>query len=202
MSVMHNILLHTFGRPQGILGRVGGIIMARTNQKCAAWVVDLLEIKPNDSVLEVGYGPGVGIELLTKVVSEGEVAGVDYSEEMVKQATARNMKAIENGRVKLRHGSVECLPFADYTFDEALAINSMQVWLDSAAGLLEMGRVLKTGGRIAIGFTPYSGQSKTGLSEVFMAAAFADVKVVESELGFCALGRKENHDALAIENSP
>lgn len=190
MSVLHNILLRTFGRPHGLLGRVGGIIMARTNRKCAAWVVGLLDTQPNDRVLEVGYGPGLGIELLAKAVPEGHVAGVDYSAEMVEQAIARNKKAIEDGRINLRHGSVECLPFADNTFDEALAINSMQVWPDSAAGLREIGRVLKTGGRIALGFTPYSGQSKSGLSEMLMATAFTDVKVVETELGFCALARK------------
>ena len=50
MSVVHSILLRTFGRPKGILGRVGGIIMARTNQKCAAWVIDLLDIQPHDRV--------------------------------------------------------------------------------------------------------------------------------------------------------
>ena len=38
--------------------------MARTNQKCAAWVIALLDIQPHDRVLEVGFGPGVGIQLL------------------------------------------------------------------------------------------------------------------------------------------
>jgi hypothetical protein len=38
------------------------------------------------------------------------------------------VQAIESGRVDLRHGSVERLPFADHTFDKGLAINSLQVW--------------------------------------------------------------------------
>jgi hypothetical protein len=49
---------------------------------------------------------------------------------MVEQARARNAAAIESGRVDLRRGSVESLPFDDDTFDKALAINSMQVWPD------------------------------------------------------------------------
>jgi ubiquinone/menaquinone biosynthesis C-methylase UbiE len=190
MSVMHNILLRTFGRPQGILGRFGGIIMAHTNQKCSAWVVGLLDTQANDRVLEVGYGPGVGIELLVKAAPDGEVAGIDYSAEMVEQASARNMKAIKKGNVDLRHGSLESLPFEDNSFDKAMAINSMQVWPDSAAGLREIGRVLKSGGKIALGFTPYSGLSNNGLPEMLIAAAFTDVKVLEAELGFCALARK------------
>ena len=190
MNVMHNLLLYTFGRPEGIMGRVGGIVMARTNRKCAAWVTDLLEIKPNDKVLEVGFGPGVGIELLAKAIPAGEISGVDFSVEMVDQAIARNKQAIEKGRVNLRHGSVECLPYEGNSFDKALAINSLQMWSHPTTSLREMGRVLTTDGSIALGFTPYAGQSKSGLSELLTAAGFIDVKVVESVLGFCALAVK------------
>jgi 2-polyprenyl-3-methyl-5-hydroxy-6-metoxy-1,4-benzoquinol methylase len=190
MSVVRSILIRMFGRPKGILGRVGGIIMARSNQKCAAWVIDLLDIQPNDSVLEVGFGPGVGIQLLARSASAGYVAGIDYSEEMVEQATARNAKAIERGRVDLRHGSVESSSFEDNTFDKALAINSMQVWPDAGAGLREMRRVIKPGSGIALGFTPYSGQPKSGLPEMLTAAGFTEVHLVEAEEGFCALAIK------------
>ena len=55
MSVMRNIFMHTFGRPQGVLGRLGGIIMARMNADCGAWVGDLLEVGPNDSVFGSGF---------------------------------------------------------------------------------------------------------------------------------------------------
>jgi ubiquinone/menaquinone biosynthesis C-methylase UbiE len=187
MSVAHRILMRMFGRPQGILGRLGGILMARLNQQCAAWVIDLLDIRPHDRVLEVGFGPGVGIQLLARSASAGYVAGVDDSEEMVEQATARNAKAIESGRVDLRHGSVESLPFADNTFDKALAINSMQVWPDVGAGLRETRRVIKPGGSIALGFTPYAGQPKSGLPEMLTAAGFTEAHCVEAEGGFCAL---------------
>jgi ubiquinone/menaquinone biosynthesis C-methylase UbiE len=187
MSVVHRIFMRMFGCPQGILGRLGGIIMARSNQPCAAWVIDLLDIQPHDSVLEVGFGPGVGLQLLARLASAGYVAGVDYSEAMVAQATARNAQTIEHGRVDLRHGSVERLPFADQSFDKALAINSMQVWPDAGAGLREMRRVLRPGGSIALGFTPYAGQPKSGLPEMLTAAGFTAAHVVEAEEGFCAL---------------
>jgi ubiquinone/menaquinone biosynthesis C-methylase UbiE len=53
-------------------------------------------------------------------------------------AKARNAIAVKNGRVELRHGSVEDLPFAGDTFHKAMAINSMQIWPDAIAGLREM----------------------------------------------------------------
>ncbi|WP_020562273.1 class I SAM-dependent methyltransferase [Methylosarcina fibrata] len=190
MSIIHSIFLRMFGRPKGILGKLGGIIMVRTNQKCAAWVIGLLDIQAHDRILEVGFGPGAGIQLLVKSASAGYVAGVDYSTEMVEQATTRNAEAIESGRCDLRHGSVECLPFEDNSFDKAMAINSMQVWPDASAGLQEMQRALKPGGRIALGFTPYSGQPQDGVPERLTAAGFTDAHIVATELGFCALAVK------------
>jgi hypothetical protein len=45
--------MRMFGKPRGFLGRCGGIIMAHTNDDCAAWVIELLEVKSNETVLEV-----------------------------------------------------------------------------------------------------------------------------------------------------
>jgi ubiquinone/menaquinone biosynthesis C-methylase UbiE len=182
------ILMHMFGRPRGILGKLGGTIMARMNSACGAWVVDLLAIKPSDRVLEVGFGPGVVIQNLARLASAGHVAGVDPSREMVAQAQARNASAIQSGRVELRLGSAESLPLEDGSFDKALAINSMQVWPDPVAGLRELRRVLKPGGKVALGFTPYSGQQKETLSELLSTAGFGALELAENAENFCVLG--------------
>jgi len=58
---------------------------------------------------------------------------------MVQQARARNSIAFQNGRVDPRRGSVANLPFDDHSFEKVLAINSMQVWPDAAAGLRKYG---------------------------------------------------------------
>jgi hypothetical protein len=76
MSFMKRILMRAFGRPQGVLGRLGGLIMTRMNRNMAARAIALLDVQPHDRVLEIGFGPGVGIELLARVVSSGRVVGV------------------------------------------------------------------------------------------------------------------------------
>lgn len=188
MNIVDSILMHMFGRPKGILGKLGGIILARTNREFAYSVIGLLDVQANDRALEVGFGPGVGIQLLAKLASAGYVTGVDYSEEMVEQATVRNREEIAAGLVDLRQGSVESLPFENNIFDKVLAINSMQVWSDTLVGLREMRRVMKVGGRMALGFTPNSGQSSTGLTEMLTTAGFTEVYIVETDHGgFCAL---------------
>jgi ubiquinone/menaquinone biosynthesis C-methylase UbiE len=190
MSIVQSTFLRMFGRPQGILGRLGGLIMARTNEVCGIWVADLLEIRPSDRVLEVGFGPGVIIQRLSELASAGQVAGVDPSREMIEQARARKASAIRSGRVDLRQGSVEDLPFDDDSFDKALAINSMQVWPDVVAALREVRRVMKSGGRVALGFTPYSGQPNQDLVEALLAAGFAAAHLAERGEDFCALAIK------------
>jgi ubiquinone/menaquinone biosynthesis C-methylase UbiE len=185
-----SLLKRTFGEPRGLLGQLGGLILAHMNRACATWAVNLLDIKPDDNVLEVGFGPGVGIQLLASQAFEGYVAGVDSSKEMVAQATARNKKVIEGGWVDLQHGSAESLPFADNTFDKALAINSMHLWPDAIAGLQEMRRVIRPGGKVALGFTPTSGQQNKGVAELLTAAGFVEARVVEREKDFCALAIK------------
>jgi ubiquinone/menaquinone biosynthesis C-methylase UbiE len=90
---------------------LGGVMMAYSNRDFARWIIDLLEVEPTDKILEVGFGPGVGIQMLARLTPSGLVAGVDYSNEMLAQATARNLEASKASQVKLQQGTVEQLHF-------------------------------------------------------------------------------------------
>jgi Protein-L-isoaspartate(D-aspartate) O-methyltransferase (PCMT) len=92
MSVLETTFMRMFGRPTGMLGKLGGIIMARVNAPFARCVIRLLDVQPRDKVLEIGFGPGVGIQLLAKSAPEGRVAGIDCSVEMVEQALRVTLK--------------------------------------------------------------------------------------------------------------
>ncbi|HEU0158224.1 MAG TPA: class I SAM-dependent methyltransferase [Hyphomicrobiaceae bacterium] len=190
MAWGRNLLMRLFGRPKGLLGRLGGLMMARMNRDAAVEVIGLLGVRSDDSLLEIGFGPGVAIQLLVERVPGVRIAGVDPSLEMLSQASARNAAALRSRRVDLRHGVVDALPFAAQTFDKALAINSMQVWPDPAAGLSEIGRVLKPAGRIGLGFTANSGQPKEGVAAALAAAGFVDSQIVERPRLFCAIATK------------
>lgn len=190
MGAVQAILMRTFGRPRGLLGRLGGRIMAGANEGCGRWVAELLEVDRHASVLEVGFGSGVVVGYLAELAPDGYVAGIDASREMVEQAAARNAAAIDTGRVDLRHAEVAYLPFGDDRFDAALSINSLQVWPDPDVGLYEIFRALRPDGRVALGFTPQSGQSPDGLTKILAAAGFAEPQVVSRGTWTCALARK------------
>jgi ubiquinone/menaquinone biosynthesis C-methylase UbiE len=190
MGCGRSILMRMFGRPQGVLGRLGGVIMARTNASAAAQVVDLLDVRPGDKVLEIGFGPGIGIQVLAERSPAAHVTGIDLSPEMLDQAAARNANAVRDGRVDLERGSAESLPFPDESFDKAFAINSMQVWPDAVSGLREVRRVLKPGGKIVLGFTVNSGQPKSGVAESLTAAGFTNARMVDGKDLFCVTASK------------
>jgi ubiquinone/menaquinone biosynthesis C-methylase UbiE len=149
----------------------------------------LLEISPSDAVLEVGFGPGVGVELAAARAYEGRVAGIDLSETMLAMAHRRNRALIEAGRVDLRLGTSDRLPFADANFDAAMTTNSLHLWPDSQRGLMEMRRTLRAGGRIAVAITRFSYASSDNFESYLINSGFTNVSLHRGETGTCALGR-------------
>lgn len=179
-----------FNRPSGIPGRIGAVVMARMNDSVAADVLDQLDVGPTDAVLEIGFGPGVGIEQAVELASEGFVAGVDVSELMVDRAKRRNEPAIEAGHLDLRQRSVEDLPFDDGTFDAAFSINSVHAWPDQPAGVSEIYRVLEPGGRVALVLTKHAGQPDEPLGDLLGTAGFERIEHLPRVDGVGVMGRK------------
>ncbi len=140
-----------FAAPHGPLGHAAGWLMARLNDEMNRLVIDQLDPRPEESVLEIGSGPGRALEMAAGRAAKGFVAGVDISDVMVAQAWRRNRAAISEGRVEVRRASVSALPYADARFDKALAINSYYFWPKPEADLREVMRVLKPGGLLALG---------------------------------------------------
>lgn len=81
--------------------------MARRGRPVARGAVDRLELRPTDHVIEIGFGPRVGLELISNAVAEGWVAGVDPSDTMHRQAARCNADAIHIGRMTLVKGTID-----------------------------------------------------------------------------------------------
>jgi SAM-dependent methyltransferase len=145
-----------FGRPTGFAGKIAGRIMARrqSNNERIRWTVSLLSVAPRDRVLEIGFGPGVAIELVSRIATEGLIVGVDHSPVMLQQAAKRNAEGVRDGRVKLYHCSVAGLPAFDAPFDTIFTINSIHFWNDPVERLKELRSLLRPGGLIAVTIQP------------------------------------------------
>jgi ubiquinone/menaquinone biosynthesis C-methylase UbiE len=133
---------------EGLVGRISGPVMARLNRDMERTAVAELNPSPLDSVLAIGFGPGIGVESLADVLSAGSVAGIDPSAAMNELARRRNRRGIDSGRIVLRNAGAEAIPWPDNTFNGIVAVNSAQLWrpLNTAVG--EVARVIRPGGSL------------------------------------------------------
>ena len=103
------------------------------------------------TILEVGCGPGHLANILADA-SGYKVTGLDLDPEMVERARVNAQRAANaaGNEATFVVGDAAALPFADASFDLVLSTFSMHHWSDPAAGLQEIGRVLRPGGRVLI----------------------------------------------------
>jgi SAM-dependent methyltransferase len=142
------IVAEQLRQPKGVLGKVAGRLMARMDKPSNDWAISLMNIQPNDHLLEIGFGPGLAIKKVSELASKGFVAGIDFSETMLEQASKLNAVAIESGLVELKYGEVCSIPYGDEIFDKVFGINVMYVLPDLPKAIKEMWRVLKPGGQV------------------------------------------------------
>ena len=120
--------------------------MARLNRDMEHAAIGVLGPGDADSVLSIGFGPGVGLTELVARLRHGRAAGIDPSPAMVAQARRRNRSDIDAGRLVLAQAAAEGIPWPDGSFDGVLAVNSIQLWAPLPEGLGEVARVLRPGG--------------------------------------------------------
>jgi ubiquinone/menaquinone biosynthesis C-methylase UbiE len=124
--------------------------MLKNNSPRIEWAINLCDIQDTDIVLEIGFGPGVGISMAAAKTKLGKIYGLDFSKDMMKKATRYNRSFIENGRVELRLGELKPAPFPDNFFDKIFAVNVVYFWPQPEGELKEIARMLKPGGRVVL----------------------------------------------------
>lgn len=138
-----------------------------SNRRRNRWTVDLLDIAPGDEILEVGYGPGLAAGWAAKKLETGHLFGIDHSETMRRQATKRNRRWIEKGRMSLQCGNVFDLPHDAGHFDKVYSANVAQFWDDPERVFALLRDHMKTGGTIATTFMPRNKQASKADAEGF-----------------------------------
>jgi ubiquinone/menaquinone biosynthesis C-methylase UbiE len=170
-----------------------------SNRKRNTWAVSLLEVRPDDRILEIGFGPGLAVLKISRIGTQGYVCGIDHSEVMLRQATRRNADGIRRGVVDLRLASVDALPAFDVPFDKVLAANAMLFWSKPDARLERLRHLLRPGGLIAEAHQPRgrgasdetSATKGREMAAALARAGFSEVRVETLPLKpavVCALG--------------
>ena len=151
-SRLQSGLVAQFHRPSGALGHVAGWVMSRraSNVDRNEWTVSLLDIQPEDHVLEIGFGPGLAVARAAQRALHGRVVGIDHSEVMWRQASRRNRAAIRRGLVELRRAGVSELAQIEGRFDKIFTVNCLMFWPDPKQTLSTLCARLEPGGVLAV----------------------------------------------------
>ncbi len=107
-------------------------------------VLEKMGLAAADNVLDVGCGSGWLVRRIAGMVPEGRVVGMDISDEMVRVA---RRASLEFSNVLLVSGEAEEIPWDGNFFSHAISVESAYYWPEPAAGVKEVFRVLRPGGR-------------------------------------------------------
>ncbi|OGH03486.1 MAG: hypothetical protein A2600_10075 [Candidatus Lambdaproteobacteria bacterium RIFOXYD1_FULL_56_27] len=152
---LRRTLVQQFKQPQGLLGSLAGWVMTHrpSNRERNRLGVLGLELFEGATVLELGFGPGLAVEMALNG-GAGKVAGLDHSSLMVKQAQRRNHKAQAQGRLDLRLGEVGRLPDFGCKFDRIYSANVVMFWPDPVQVFRDLKALLQPEGRILTALMP------------------------------------------------
>ncbi len=109
-------------------------------------VVDLIAPQPGERLVDIGAGMGPGVVYAAKFGAE--IVAVEPTPFLRRILSARRLVQRAKGNITIVDGAAEKIPVADQSVDAIMAVNTMHHWVDLEAGVAEIGRVLKPGGRI------------------------------------------------------
>ena len=134
-----------FDRIARIYDLMNEVMTAGLHHRWRERAADLARVGPGSRALDVATGTGdLALALQRRVGPEGEVIGIDFSEEMLARAR------VKAPGVRFDRGNALELPYEDGRFDAATVGFGARNLSDLDRGLAEMGRVVRPGGRVVV----------------------------------------------------
>jgi phosphatidylethanolamine/phosphatidyl-N-methylethanolamine N-methyltransferase len=127
--------------------RIYDVIFGAVLQPGRRAVLEALELRSGDRVLEVGVGTGISLPLYPRDV---RITGIDVSREMLEKARARVARARLSNVEALVEMDAEAMAFPDASFDKVVAMYVVSVVPQPAKLLEELHRVCRPDGEIFI----------------------------------------------------
>jgi SAM-dependent methyltransferase len=127
-----------------------GLVLGLPFEREAEVIMQAVQPDKASTLLDLACGSGIYTRRLAQAATLGRVVGLDLSVPMLQWAARRDREdGIEN--VAYLRATALQLPFADACFDRINCSGALHLFPSAAQALGEMQRVLKPGGRLAIG---------------------------------------------------
>jgi ubiquinone/menaquinone biosynthesis C-methylase UbiE len=181
-------------QPQGDFGKRIGENMNVSNALMNRMAIQHLNLQAEDRVLEIGMGNGAFCHEILESHPDIHYTGCDFSETMVAEATERNQKWIDAGRVRFLLADAAEMPLPTDYFTNVLTINTIYFWQDASRVLNQIWRVLEPAGKLIIGirsrdvmqhlpFTSYGFRMYTAgeVKQLLLANGFSSIEIQEIE---------------------
>ena len=97
------------------------------------WAVEVMDVQPDDQVLEIGCGPGAGAELICAKLETGKLFAIDRSESGVDRTKRRNARYVEAGRLTVRQIDLATLRVPVKRLTKVFAFNVNLFWVRGCA---------------------------------------------------------------------
>jgi ubiquinone/menaquinone biosynthesis C-methylase UbiE len=116
------------------------------NPKLYSTILNYLECEPDYVVLDIGFGNGYLIKKLLKKYASIKIYGIEISNDMVNNVSAKNSMSINTGKLTLLLENIEKTSFENKMFDRIITINTIYFWNDLKNCFFEIMRILKPNG--------------------------------------------------------
>lgn len=182
-----------FRQPTGLFGTIAARLMTKGNLPAIIETIQRLSITDNDCILEIGYGPGLGIQEVLTRNAGCTMKGIDFSELMFTIAKKRNKHFISKNRLELLMGDFLSYDIPENSFSKVFGVNVIYFWTDLAVATEKVKRLLKPDGKAVFYMSHKDDLVKLGFTrtDIFCKHDISTVMDTFNKAGFRELSAGE-----------
>lgn len=122
------------------------------------WAVEVLEVQPDDQIMEIGCGHGVAAALVCEHLTDGRLTAIDRSAKMIKVATERNQDCIMAGKASFHIVDLNRVDMSEMGaahFNKIFAVHVNVFWLKPTNELGIIRQLLAPDGALYLFYEPF-----------------------------------------------
>ena len=172
-----------FKKPSGLFGIFSSNVMIKGNKANYEKILKNLDLQPGDKLLEIGYGPGIGVNMIAKACTSCIIHGIDFSNLMYRRARKYNKKYLDDNSMLLQYGDFLKISIAGDEYDKIFCLNVVYFWNDLHDPFKKVLSLLKAGGGFYI-YMAHRDALRKAHDTIFNKYSIEQVVIALKSVGF------------------